>query len=46
MLSKKFNIATLLRNRQEKMIKNKSDQMKLGRKKYRGNSYMSQFMVM
>ncbi len=46
MLSKKFNKATLLRNKQENMIKNKSDQMKLRRKKSGGSSFMSQCMVM
>ena len=45
-LSKKFNKATLLRNKQENMIKNKSDQMKLRRKKSGGSSFMSQCMGM
>jgi hypothetical protein len=46
MLSKKFNKATLLRNKQENMRKNKSDQMKLRRKKYGGSSFMSLCTVM
>lgn len=45
MLSIKFNKATLLRNKQENMIKNKSDQMKLKKKKYGGSLFMSQCMV-